>query len=194
MQWLADFWSFLIGGSSSSVTFLEILFIFLAKIIEVSIGTLRSILMNKGYRKPAVVLSLVEIFLWVFVASKVITGITEAPIRGIAYCLGFTTGIFLGSLLEAKIAFGKVLIQVITSNDKGPQIATYLRSNGCGVTIVDAQGKAEARKILMIYTNRRGSPTLIKDIQKMDANAMIINNEVGTLIGGHISPLKSLLK
>ncbi len=190
MEWLNEMWTALIG----SATALELFFIFFAKIIEVSIGTLRSILMNKGYRKPAVVLSLVEIFLWVFVASRVITGVSESPIKGVAYCLGFTTGIFLGSLLESKIAFGKVLIQVITSNEKGPQIATFLRASGCGVTSVDAQGKAEARKILMIYTNRRGSNALIKEIQKMDANAMIVNNEVGSLIGGHISPLKSLLK
>ncbi len=190
MEWLNEVWNGLIGNATA----IELVFIFFAKIIEVSIGTLRSILMNKGYRKPAVILSLVEIFLWVFVASRVITGVAESPIKGVAYCLGFTTGIFLGSLLESKIAFGKVLIQVITSSEKGPQIATTLRAKGCGVTIVDAQGKSEARKILMIYTNRRGSEALIKDIQLADANAMIVNNEIGSLIGGHISPLKSLLK
>ena len=190
MEWLNQAWNGLIGNATA----IELVFIFLAKIIEVSIGTLRSILMNKGYRKPAVILSLVEIFLWVFVASRVITGVAESPIKGVAYCLGFTTGIFFGSLLEAKIAFGKVLIQVITSSEKGPQIATALRAKGCGVTIVDAQGKNEARKILMIYTNRRGSVALLKDIPLSDANAMIINNEIGSLIGGHISPLKSLPK
>lgn len=169
-------------------------FIFLAKIVEVTIGTLRSILVNKGYRKPAVVLSLVEILMWVFIASKVINDITSYPLEGIAYALGFTAGIYVGSVIEQKLAFGKVLIQAITSVEKGPILATKLREEGCGVTVVDAFGKTEARKVLMVIANRRGSEKITDQIKRTDPAAMIIQNEVGGVVGGHLSPIKSLLK
>ena len=66
----------------------ELLLIFSMKIIEVTMGTLRIILINKGYRKYGVVLALIEIFLWVFIASAVINGLSESPMKGIAYGLG----------------------------------------------------------------------------------------------------------
>lgn len=171
-----------------------LLFIFIAKIVEVSVGTMRSILVNKGFRKPAVILALVEILMWVFVASKVISDISEYPLEGIAYALGFTVGIYCGSVIEAKLAFGKVLIQAITTVDKGPALAAKLREEGCGVTIIDGIGKQEARKILMIFANRRGSEKIVEKIQHHDPTAMIVQNEVGGILGGHLSPIKSLLK
>lgn len=107
MDWNA-FWNS-IWSVSTLMIVLDFCGIFLAKIIEVSIGTLRSILIVKGYRKTAVLLSLVEISIWVFVASRVITGLTESPYKGIAYALGFAAGVWCGSILEEKLAFGKIL-------------------------------------------------------------------------------------
>jgi len=168
--------------------------IFASKIIEVTIGTIRSILINKGYRKPAVILALIEIMMWVFIASKVLTGITDYPLEGIAYALGFTVGIYVGSVIEQKLAFGKVLIQTITTFEKGPILATKLREEGCGVTVIDAVGKTESRKVLMVIANRRGCEKITDQIKRTDPAAMIIQNEVGGVVGGHLSPIKSLLK
>ena len=69
---------------------LELALIFFAKIIEVSLATLRQILINKGYRRVGTILSFFEILLWTFVASRVIIGITEAPVKGIVYSIGFS--------------------------------------------------------------------------------------------------------
>jgi len=175
-------------------TLWELLLIFTAKIVEVSIGTLRGILIVKGYRTPGVLLSLVEIILWVFVASRVITGLADSPMKGIAYALGFSAGVYFGSLLEQKLAVGKLLVQTITTEKTGLEIAAILREQGYGVTIVDAKGKMEKRSILMVYTNRRGSSLIIATILKIDPNAMIVQNDVSTLVGGFIHSGKSLIK
>jgi uncharacterized protein YebE (UPF0316 family) len=172
----------------------ELLLIFFAKIIEVSIGTLRSILIVKGYRTKAVFLALVEIMLWVFVASTVITGLAQSPMKGIAYGLGFAAGVFFGSMLEQKLAFGKLLIQTITSADKSVEIADKVRELGCGVTTVDAKGKIENKAILMVYTNRRGSQTIIDAILAIDPQSMIVLNDVSTMVGGYIHSGKALFK
>lgn len=172
----------------------ELLVIFIAKIIEVTIGTLRNILIVKGYRTLAVFLALIEITLWVFVASGVITGLQASPMKGIAYALGFTAGIYFGSIVEQKLAFGKLLIQTITSDEKGKEISQKLRELGFGVTSVEAHGKDDAKTILMVYTNRRGNETIVQAILAIDPAAMIVKNDVTKLLGGYNPTGKSLLK
>ena len=139
-------------------------------------------------------LALVEIFLWVFIASTVITGLSESPMKGIVYAVGFAVGVYIGSKLEEKIAFGKVLIQTITNVKTGNDIASFLRAEGYGVTIIDGRGKDEIRSVLMVYSNRRGTDLVIEKIRKIHPTAMVIINDVSTLTGGFISPLKSILK
>lgn len=173
---------------------LEIFIIFFAKIVEVTIGTLRQILVVKGYRKTAVLLALMEIFLWVFIASKVITGLAEQPLNAIAYGVGFAAGVYLGSIIEQKLAFGMLLVQMITTEKKGLEIASALREKGYGVTTVDGKGKVDNRKILMVYANRRGSQEIVEQVQLIDPTAMIVTNDVGTLSGGYIRIKRSLFK
>ena len=172
----------------------ELLIIFFAKIVEVSLGTLRSILIVKGYRTPAVILALVEIMIWVFVASTVINGLTASPMKGIAYGFGFAAGVYFGSVLEQKLAFGKLLIQTIASASKSGEIADRVRELGCGVTTLNAKGKVENKTVLMVYTNRRGSQAIIDEIMAIDSTAMIVLNDVSTIAGGYIHTGKSLLK
>lgn len=188
MDWNA-FWNM-----NTLMIVLDFCGIFLAKIIEVSIGTLRSILIVKGYRKIAVLLALVEITIWVFVASRVITGLTESPYKGVAYALGFAAGIYCGSILEEKLAFGKILIQVITNEEKGILLCTTLREKGLGVTTMKAEGITDQKKVLMIYTNRRGSNKVIEDIQAIDSTAVIVRNDISSMTGGHMPKVGGLLK
>lgn len=172
----------------------ELLIIFFAKIIEVSIGTLRNILIVKGYRTQGFFLAIIEIMLWIFIASTVINGMAESPMKGISYGFGFAAGVYLGSMLESKLAFGKLLIQTIASEDKSKEIADKVRELGCGVTTIQAKGKVEEKCILMVYTNRRGSQVIIDEIVKIDPTAMIVLNDVSTLVGGYIHSGKSILK
>lgn len=172
----------------------ELSLIFFAKIIEVSIGTMRIILISKGYRKLGTGLALVEITLWVFIASGVINGITESPMKGIVYSFGFAAGVFIGSLIEQKLAFGKVLIQTITTPKYGNPISEHLRDEGYGVTIIDGHGKDEDRIILMIFANRKSVRHVLKGIKEIHPNAMIVSNDVTNVSGGYILPLRKLLK
>ena len=174
--------------------FYDLLFIFLAKIVEVSIGTMRIILISKGYRKIGTSLAIVEIFLWVFIASSVINGITESPMRGVAYSFGFAAGVYAGSLIEQKLAFGKVLIQAITTKALSNEIAKSLREAGFGVTTLEAMGKDDPKSVLMIYANRRDAQKVIQGVKAIHPKAMIVSNEISNVSGGYINPMKKLLK
>lgn len=177
----------------TAVPLWELALIFFAKIVEVTMGTLRIILINKGYRKQGVILSFIEIVLWVFVASRVINGITEAPIKGIVYSLGFSAGVYTGSRIESWLAFGRVLVQIITSGSNGDEITNTLRKEGYGVTTINAHGKDDDRLVLMVYTDRKKKAQVIKRIQSIDSKAMIVINDVSTM-GGYFSPWRQLVK
>ena len=173
---------------------LELVIILFAKSIEVTIGTLRNILINKGYRKQGTLLSFVEILLWTFVASRVIMGIAEAPIKGIVYSIGFSVGVYLGSRIEGIIAMGRVLIQTIVSKEKSGLLTDNLRQKGYAVTTMNAQGRDSEKTVLMIFTNRKGKEEIISEINKLDNSAMVITNDISTLHGGTITTSRKLFK
>jgi uncharacterized protein YebE (UPF0316 family) len=189
MNMIDTIWSFL-----TSVPLWELLLILVAKVIEVSIGTMRVILISKGYRKPGTFLAIFEILLWVFIASKVIMGIAEYPIKGIMYSLGFALGIYFGSLLENRLAVGKVLIHVICSTEDAQIIMKTLRDSGHGVTSIDAHGKDSDRIVLMIFANRKNKSIIIDMIETMNPKALVVSNEVSILQGGYVSPWKRIAK
>ena len=173
---------------------LELVIILFSKIIEVTLSTLRIILINKGYRREGTLLSFAEVLLWVFVASRVIMGIAEAPIKGIAYSIGFSIGVYLGSRLEGIIAMGRVLIETIVSRENAASITGSLREKGYGVTTMDAQGRDSQKTVLLIFANRRGKEEIISEIHRLDGSAMIVTNDVTTLHGGTIAAVRKLLK
>jgi uncharacterized protein YebE (UPF0316 family) len=173
---------------------LELILIVLSKTIEVTIATLRQILINKGYRKQGTLLSFFEITLWTFMASRVLMGIVETPIKGIVYGIGFSVGIYLGSLIEEKIAMGRVLIQTIVSKENAGAITDDLRQKGYGVTTMEARGRDSEKAVLMIFAKRRGKEEIIADINRLDGTAMIITNDVSTLHGGTIAVARKLFK
>jgi len=178
----------------TSVHPLELLLITILKAIEVAISTLRIILINRGYRRVGTMLSFVEILLWTFIASRVIMGIAETPIKGIAYCIGFSIGVFVGSKIESFIAMGRVLIQAIVSEEYAATIIGTLRDKGYAVTTMEAQGRDSQKSVLMIFAKRKGKEDIIGEIQKLDKTAMIITNDVTNLYGGTITAAKKLLK
>ncbi|HHU28069.1 TPA: DUF2179 domain-containing protein [bacterium] len=173
---------------------LELLIIFVAKVVEVTLATLRIILVNRGYRTQGTILALVEIALWVVIASRVIVGINEQPLKAVVYCLGFALGVYLGSKIENFLAFGQMLIQVITPSDEGDELASYLRSKGIAVTTIDGTGKESPKKILMIYCNRKNKDMIISEINKIDNNLMIVATDVSSLKGGYILQRQKIFK
>jgi uncharacterized protein YebE (UPF0316 family) len=182
-------WDFL-----TSVPLWEVLLILVAKVVEVSISTLRIIFIGKGLRKPGTLLALVEILLWVFIASRVITGMAEAPMKGIYYSIGFALGVYLGSILENRLAVGKVLIQAVIMKDEANTVINALRDNGHGVTSIDAHGKYKEREVLMIFANRKNKNMILKLISDNDDDALVVAHEVSYLRGGFVSPWRKLAK
>ncbi|MFW5794796.1 MAG: DUF2179 domain-containing protein [Bacillota bacterium] len=182
-------WEFL-----GTVPLWEMLLILVVKVIEVSVSTLRIIFIGKGFRKPGSFLALIEILLWVFMASSVINGMAEAPLKGIYYSIGFALGVYLGSIIEDKIGVGKILIQGIIMKEEAKNVTNALRDAGFAVTSIDAYGKYKEREVIMIFANRKNKRNIINLIKEVDDDALIVTNDVSMVSGGFVSPWRRLMK
>lgn len=170
-----------------------LVFIFFARAIEVAIGTLRVIVINKGYKNVGAILAFIEVLIWVFVASNVIKDITDEPMKGIIYSLGFASGVWLGTLLEDKLALGKVLIQVVCNEEMAPKILEAVRMEGFGATLLSAEGREGNKKMLYIYANRKLKYKAMNLIGQIDPQAFVISNQIDELKGGYFG-IKRFIK
>ena len=106
------------------------LIIFFAKIIEVSISTVRIVYINKGEKVKGAALGFIEILIWLVVVSSVLNNITEDPIKVFIYAIAFSLGNFFGVTIESKIAVGLSSIQVVVGQEGGAILADILREQG----------------------------------------------------------------
>ncbi|NSW95185.1 MAG: DUF2179 domain-containing protein [Bacteroidales bacterium] len=124
------------------------LLIFLARICDVSLGTMRIIFVSKGKKNIAPILGFFEVFIWIIAVSKIMQNL-DNYVNYVAYAAGFATGNFLGIIIEEKLAMGVQMIRVFT-NEKGMELVKKLNTSGFGATSVEAHGAKE--KVYMVYT------------------------------------------
>jgi uncharacterized protein YebE (UPF0316 family) len=114
------------------------LFIFLARVVDVSLGTLRIIFVSKGLKYLAPIIGFFEVIIWLF-AIRVIMQNLNNFMCYLAYGAGFAAGNFIGILIENKISVGRAGLRIITRKDAS-ELIKALREKGFGVTNIDAQG------------------------------------------------------
>ena len=160
--------------------------IFIAKLTEVSIATVRVVLTARGNRLISCLLAAVEITLWIVVASNVLLGITEDPLRAVAYGLAFAIGIYIGIALEDKLALGLAQIEVIAEYDEAREITAKLRESNYGVTTFDCEG-LEGRKLsIVLKGHRKDIPQTMEILRDFD-HLFVTVTDIRKLSIGNIS-------
>ncbi len=124
------------------------LFIFFARICDVSIGTMRIIFVSKGKRNIAPILGFFEVFIWIIAISKIMQNL-DNYVNYFAYAAGFATGNFVGMIIEEKLAVGIQMIRVF-AHESVSELVHNLNKFGYGATVVEAYGARE--KVNLIYT------------------------------------------
>ncbi|MBK7133993.1 MAG: DUF2179 domain-containing protein [Bacteroidales bacterium] len=124
------------------------LLIFLARICDVSIGTLRIIFVSKGKRNIAPILGFFEVLIWITAISKIMQNL-DNYVNYVAYAAGFATGNFVGMIIEEKLAMGIQMIRIF-AHERGSELVQILNGNGYGATVIEAHGARE--KVHLIYT------------------------------------------
>jgi len=161
--------------------------IFLGKNLEVSISTIRIMLINRGERIKGSIIALIEVSLWLLITGTVLVGIKEDIFRSIVFVLAFATGNYLGSLIEAKLAFGLCSIQVIVpSSVLADKLVQILRDHSFAVTVIKGQGKDKQRDLLLLHLKRKRIPNAVRLVNDNHDGAMITVQDTRVVRGGFI--------
>jgi len=160
----------------SSAEVMGMAFIFFARIVDVSLGTMRIILVSRGNRYLAPVIGFVEVFIWITVISTAIGSLNSWG-GYLVYALGFATGNYVGMLLEAKIAIGYQNLRIITSKLVSA-LPLMLREEGFGVTAVDGRGLDGPVNILYTVVPKRKVRKVLEIVQMFEPGAFITIEDV----------------
>lgn len=145
------------------------LLIFLARIMDVSIGTVRIIVVSRGNRMVAPILGFFEVLIWVVVISNIIQQLNSA-VAYIAYAGGFAAGNYVGLWIEAKLAIGINLVSIITSSTADDLMNT-LHEKGFGATVVNAKGRDNDVNIIYTIVKRKEVTSVVNMIKKLYPDA-----------------------
>lgn len=127
----------------------------IARIGDVSLGSMRTVAVVSGHRGLAWVFGLLEMTIWVFVVSAVVTHIRAEPVYGVAFAVGAATGSYLGVTLQRWLPFGDQVVRVFT------RLAEPLleRLHGAGFAVTTFQGMGRDGPIAMLFVVVRRSRT-----------------------------------
>ena len=163
------------------------LFIFFGKILEVSFGTLRIVLINRGERTVGSMIAILEITLWLIVASSVLTGFREDFLKGIVYAVAFACGNYIGSWLDEMLAFGLSSMQVVLPNmEMGRAAEECLRAKGFGITSLDVHGRDDDRAMLLMTMQRKRLPEALTILEHNCQGAVVTVSDIKTQRGGYL--------
>jgi uncharacterized protein YebE (UPF0316 family) len=149
--------------------------IIMARTIDVSLGTLRTVFVVQGRRSLAWFLGFWEILIWVMVASKVIQNLSE-PVYLIAYALGYATGNAVGITLERWLAFGEQVIRVFTK--EGARIAAQLRAEGFRAVLFPGDDDNGPIDMLFIEVPRRKTSDITLFVREIDPDCFFTIDDV----------------
>ena len=143
--------------------------VFLAETIVVTLSTVRTIFIARGWKVLAPLLGFFEVSIWLFAIAQVMQHLTS-PDCFLAFAGGFALGNFLGVLIEQKLALGQVVVHVVSTNDSA-ELAESLRWAGYGVTALEASGASGPAQLVFTIVRRNELDRVISIIKRCDPKA-----------------------
>ncbi len=161
--------------------------IFIARVLDVSLGTVRVIFISKGLKYLAPLVGFIEILIWLMAIGQIMKNLSN-PVCYIAYAGGFAMGNFVGICIAEKLSLGVVILRVVTKKDAGELIKSLSESE-YGATSVEGQGIGGKVNVVFTVVPRREVPYVVKLIKKFNPGAFYSIEEVGFVERG-IFPLR----
>jgi len=150
--------------------------IFFARIIDVSLGTLRIILVSRGNRTMATLLGFFEILIWLLAISQIMSNLTNWE-NYIAYAAGFATGTYVGMSIERRLAIGKLMVRIIIPRDAADLIV-YLIAQNYRLTYVEAEGALGPKTVIFTIVKKNHLKDLLKKVKEYSPDAFYTVEDV----------------
>lgn len=145
------------------------LLIFLARVVDVSMQTVRIVFVSRGNRILAPLLGFFEVMIWLAAIGQIMRNLDNV-LCYVAYGGGFAAGTYIGMLIEEKLAIGTCLVRVITQKDAGALIEALRRAD-YGVTHVAAEGVRGKVSIVYSVVRRSCIPDVVRIIEEFNPRA-----------------------
>ena len=166
------------------------LLIFLARVTDVSLGTLRILFISKGLKYYAPLVGFFEILVWLLAIGQIMQNL-NVWYYYLFYAGGFATGNFVGIYIEEKLSIGMVAIRVITKKDASNLISA-LKKEHFGMTVVDAHSASEKVKIIYMVLRRDRISQIIATVKKYNPTAFYSIEDIRFVKEAHFPPSTSL--
>ena len=157
-----------------------------AKIVEITIQSLKTCMMVKGQRLKAAGLGMLECTIWGLVISTIIGTLGNNLFLLAFYCVGYATGLFLGSTIESKIALGTSNLELISNEANTEKILTYLKERSMGYTVFEGRGSTDKMDMIFIVLPRRECARVLREIRGLcGGKVFVVASEVSKYAGGY---------
>ncbi len=168
-----------------STEIITIILIFFARVVDVSLGTFRIILVSRGFRKVAPFLGFFEVLIWITAIGQIMKNLNGFS-SYIAYAAGFAVGTYVGMILESFISIGFQSIRIITT-EKVTALPLTLREEGFGITTV--HGRGMKGEVILIYTTvpRAKVNQILEIVEELEPNSFITIEDVRAYKSGFVS-------
>ena len=153
--------------------------IFLARIVDVSLGTIRTVLTVKRKTLIASLIAFVEVFIWFVIAKEALNILVDTLWIPFSYALGYASGTFIGSFISNTLVNDEVYLQIIIE-EKDFNILDKIRKLGYGLSVVDLQKSYtnENKGLILVQTKRKNLNKLINLVKKETSNSFMVIDEI----------------
>lgn len=158
--------------------------IFALKFVEVTISTLRMVIVTKGERGKGAIIAFFEVMLWVFVVTLVLDDLMSDPLKIVIYGAAFALGNYVGSMLEEKLALGTINITAIVPAEEGRALAQGMRDQGYALTVIPGEGRDGSRHVLTLHIQRKTITQTIAALKQLSPGVVITINDIRPIYGG----------
>ena len=158
--------------------------IFFVRIIDVSLGTFRTMETVKGKTKEATIIGFFELLVWFLIVKEALNTTETSIFIALSYSLGYATGTYIGGILSDKFVSGTLSVQVILSNNNH-KIVDKIREEGFAVSVVNVKGKEDHDKyMLFMEIDKKKINQLKYLIKSLDSKAFVVVNETKMVENG----------
>lgn len=152
--------------------------IFAARIVDVSLGTLRTVFVVKGKTIEPVVIAFIEVLVWFAVAKEALNANGNAILIAISYAGGYATGTFIGTRLSHLFIKGTLGVQIVLK-ENSTKLVNKLRKKGYAVSVIELKDDyyGQHKDMLYIQVHNKSLRELTNMVEQFDSNAFIAVNE-----------------
>jgi uncharacterized protein YebE (UPF0316 family) len=161
---------YLVSPEIYSLVILPVL-IFLARVGDVSMETIRVIYISRGVKYLAPIIAFFEIIIWLLAMEVVMSDLSNIA-NFFAFALGFATGTWVGLVIEERLSIGMVVLRIITTQDEADdEIIAFMEAEHCGVTSLDAKGTRGNVRMILSLVNRTELPRITQYLHEHKPHA-----------------------